>query len=633
MRLYKKLSLIVLFLILVPMSLMSFFFFFSSERYIKNEILSNLNSIADLKVEKIKTYFTERKDDLLILSRRNVIRGCLPVLDHLRFTQNRPDYQNSKDILDQQLGYSLEASDHYNDISLLGKDGKIVYSTNANVHANQFNQPLLINSKDIFKEAQHNLYVSDIYKKIGPGARYYICFAAPVVDTSDAFMGVVAIELDLKVLYDFIQSTTGLGASGETLLLEKRENNKIIFLNKLRHDPTPPLSKTIQLGEAVALPAQRSILGENGSGIGIDYRGQKVLAAWRHINSRPWGLVTKIDLSEALIPIQRLSVIMFLIFLAAFITTILIVIYAARSITEPIQKLKRGAEIIGLGQLDYRLKIHSTDEIGDLANTFNKMTSDLRQSTTSVKIYTTEIEARKKAEEKLKEALAIKSEFISLMSHELRTPLFAISEGLNIVLEGLAGKVNDQQNEILETARKDALRLSRLINNILNMQKLEAGRMELDLNSNDVKDTISEAAEIMGIPVKQKGLNLTVEIQANPSEAWFDKDAIIQVLTNLIGNAVKFTNTGTINIKAIKDKNFIHVMVQDTGKGIKSEDISRLFRKFERSSDATDKKQEGTGLGLAICRGIIELHNGDIWIESIYGAGTTIHFTLPINKI
>ncbi len=241
-------------------------------------------------------------------------------------------------------------------------------------------------------------------------------------------------------------------------------------------------------------------------------------------------------------------------------------------------------------------------------------------------------EELRKSNEELKKMYAIKSEFTSMVSHELRTPLAAIKESIAIVLDGSAGAINDEQEDFLDTAKRNVDRLARLINDVLDFQKLDSGRMEFDIQENDMNQVVKEIEKAMLPLAKEKQLSLIMKLDDKLPKARFDRDKIIQVLTNIVDNAVKFTQKGIITVTTNKEDNIIHVAVQDTGPGIKEEDMPRLFHRFEQLAGAEDRKTGGTGLGLAISKEIIEKHRGKIWAESTLSKGTTFHFTLPITE-
>jgi two-component system sensor histidine kinase/response regulator len=240
-------------------------------------------------------------------------------------------------------------------------------------------------------------------------------------------------------------------------------------------------------------------------------------------------------------------------------------------------------------------------------------------------------EERRRASE-LKTASEIKSKFTSMVSHELRSPLGVIKEGINLVLEGLAGNINDMQKDLLDTAKRNTDRLSRLINDALDFDKIKSGKMEFDIRGNDINEVALEVRKAMSLLAEEKGLDLVVDVDDSIPKIRFDKDKIVQVFTNLVDNAIKFTEKGSISISMKQEDNVVHVIVQDTGVGIEAKDMQKLFHAFEQLDNIRDKKKGGTGLGLAISKEIILAHKGKIWAESEAGRGATFHFTLPIKE-
>jgi PAS domain S-box-containing protein len=241
-----------------------------------------------------------------------------------------------------------------------------------------------------------------------------------------------------------------------------------------------------------------------------------------------------------------------------------------------------------------------------------------------------DVTKRKQAEEKVKEAIQIKTDFVSMVSHELRTPLMVIKEGLGVVLDGLAGKTTHKQEDILDIAKNNTDRLARLISQVLDFQKLDAGKVQFNKKLYNINDVILEVQE-QEIPLlEKKGLELISKPDNKLPEVSFDKDKIIQVLTNIISNSVNFTEKGSITIISSKQDNNICVEIKDTGIGIKKEDLDKLFNKFEQLEKGFERHPGGTGLGLAISKDIIEEHGGRIWVESEFGKGSSFFFTLPI---
>jgi len=241
-----------------------------------------------------------------------------------------------------------------------------------------------------------------------------------------------------------------------------------------------------------------------------------------------------------------------------------------------------------------------------------------------------DITRRKLAEEKVSESMELKQQFISTVSHELRTPLTSIREGLNIVLEGVAGKLKPKQAEFLQLSKRNVDRLSMLINDVLDFQKLDSGRMRFDFIESNMADTIKEAADTMKLMAKNSNVELAVRIDSEVGTAVFDRNRIIQVITNLLSNAIKFTPAGgKVTIVANMFNDSISISVSDTGMGIPKEDLPKIFERFYRVK-RPGKEIAGTGLGLPIVSQIVNRHKGTISVESELNKGTTFVVTLPV---
>ena len=241
-----------------------------------------------------------------------------------------------------------------------------------------------------------------------------------------------------------------------------------------------------------------------------------------------------------------------------------------------------------------------------------------------------DITERKEAEEKLKETMELKSQFISTVSHELRTPLAAIKEGLGIVLDGIAGRINEKQTKFLNIAKRNVERLSELINDVLDFQKFEAGRMKLDIHCNNIEQVLLEVHETMALSAKKNQVELLFVSVEDMPEAKFDRAKIIQVLTNLVGNAIKFTpEKGRVSVNVRHENGQLVISVSDTGMGIPKEELPKIFERFYRVK-RSGKQIQGTGLGLAIVHKIVMMHGGRIEVESEVDQGTNFTVFLPL---
>lgn len=231
---------------------------------------------------------------------------------------------------------------------------------------------------------------------------------------------------------------------------------------------------------------------------------------------------------------------------------------------------------------------------------------------------------------KLQELDKLKDEFVSLASHELRTPMTAIRGSLSTILEGYAGDIPDKAREFLTAAYAENERLIRLVNNLLNISRIESGRLKFDFQPVDVNAMVEEVVTNLQITAAEKKIYLTHKLEEQLPKAQADEDKVKEVLINLIGNAIKHTYEGGITVTTQKKDDAIVVAIVDTGHGIAKEDHDLLFQKFSQIKTVYKKETGGTGLGLYISKKIINGHNGEIWFESEVGQGSTFYFSLPI---
>ena len=233
----------------------------------------------------------------------------------------------------------------------------------------------------------------------------------------------------------------------------------------------------------------------------------------------------------------------------------------------------------------------------------------------------------------------LKSKFLANMSHEIRTPLNSILGYTDLLLDRVDGYITDEQEKSLTKIHRNAKHLLTLINDVLDISRIESGRMELDVKPVNVKDLIDETISALDPLLDKKGLVLETAFDEELPLAHADPDRVRQVVTNLVDNAIKFTSEGRITVRTKasemglgKDRRpkFVEVCISDTGSGIRKRDLNRLFDKVKPLDTLATSQYKGAGLGLSICKGLIEMQDGEIWVKSEYGKGSTFCFTLPL---
>lgn len=232
--------------------------------------------------------------------------------------------------------------------------------------------------------------------------------------------------------------------------------------------------------------------------------------------------------------------------------------------------------------------------------------------------------------EEAKKLAAIKLDFISVVSHELRIPMSVIKESVNLIYEGLAGEINAKQRRFLELAKNNVDRIVRLIDGLLDISKMEAGRFDMNRTLQDICAVIKNVFDTLKIKADNKGTKFDLALSSGPVNMWFDSDQITRVFVNLIDNAIKFTpEYGSVNIRSEDLDKFIRISITDNGPGIEEEDLGKIFDKYYSVIRSGHGEVKGTGLGLPISKEIVDFHGGKITVDSKLGQGTKFSVILP----
>jgi signal transduction histidine kinase len=231
----------------------------------------------------------------------------------------------------------------------------------------------------------------------------------------------------------------------------------------------------------------------------------------------------------------------------------------------------------------------------------------------------------------LAEASKHKSQFLANMSHELRTPMNAILGYTELIMDNIYGEPNEKMRNVLTRVQSNGKHLLGLINDVLDLSKIEAGQLTLSLADYSVKDIVHSVFSSVESLAKNKKLELKVELPQKLPAAHGDERRLTQVLLNLVGNSIKFTDKGEVAIKAEAANGSFTISVRDTGPGIAVEDQHKIFEEFQQADSSTTKEKGGTGLGLAISKRIVEMHGGRLWVDSSLGHGSTFSFSIPLN--
>lgn len=613
MGIYKKLNIILISFIIIPLFFVGTLSFLKAREFLLKSQMAKLDAIIESDVDRIESFFKERYNDIIAAQNAYLIKRDFPMMIRGREDRINPVYVKVKDAIVRRLEQILQVYS-YDDIILLDAKGSIRYSIK---HPEIYTGRRLHDPEEVaFEKGKIGIYLSKVFSDPYETDQYIMIMTAPLHDRKGLLTGVIAFQMDMKPIHSFIGNVTGLGVTGETLIVSKSDEGGLVFANPLRHDPDAILSKTVSLGERIAIPAQEAIQGRSGTGISVDYRGKEVVAAWRHVPSLNWGVVAKIDTEEAFKPAKKLAWITAIISVIVVLLAGLAAAVTARNISDPIHNLQKGTEIIGSGNLDCKVGTEKKDEIGQLSRAFDEMVDNLKLVIASKDLYA----------EQLKVANKELESFCYSVSHDLRAPLRALTGFGELLVKNASGNLDEKNRRYLNVIIKSAGQMGKLIDDLLSFSRM--GRAELAKTEVCLAMLVSDAQK--ELQPATEGRDVVWEIGQLP-QVHGDLAMLRLVLVNLMSNALKFTKTrpqtriemGT----APGDRDETVVYVRDNGVGFDMKYADKLFCLFQRLH--RQDEFEGTGVGLANVSRIIQRHGGRTWAEGSLDRGATFYFSLP----
>jgi CheY-like chemotaxis protein/signal transduction histidine kinase/HAMP domain-containing protein len=790
-----------LLLSLAPLFLVGVIVYPQRVHAIKEEAFSKLLAIRDLKVEQINIWIDERISDVDNLAQDHEMQALARVAAP---PDKGPDLAAELDRLRQMLARHVQHYRAYDEIFILHpRTGKVLLSSTRSAEGqDKANRAYFI---ETLRSGQP--YVDDIaYSQAAK--QMAMVFAAPIFSDTDQekIVAILAARINLTAsLYALLLDRTGMGATGETLLV----NHEVVALNELRWQENAPLNLRIS-----AQPSVRAARGETGVIEAADYRGKPVLAAYTYIPRTRWGFVAKQDQEEVYASVRKLVRNFITIWTVSGAAVLLISTLIARNIAAPVLEIAHVAQQLQAGEYRIRNRLQRADELGLLADSFNRMadtitlemsvrqgvtelsgvmmavddiaafarqvtdkTAELtgselvafylcnkkgdsfvpaatrgitpelaasfaagagegelglavasgniariseipadtrfvfktftgtllpreiisipllvkdevravislaslkgysqphlelinrvwpsiaiafanllandatRQLAASLDATNSELQAQKlelvqQADElqehnvelefqrrQVEEANRLKGEFLSNMSHELRTPLNSIMALSRVLIMQAAGKLAPEEANYLEVIERNGRQLLGLINDILDLSKIEAGRMEINPTLFSLGTTLETIVENLDVLARKKGIEIRPDIPADLPMMESDETRVHQILQNILANAVKFTGAGHISVTAEQADSNIVIRIADTGIGIAAADLPHIFEEFRQADGSAARHYEGTGLGLAIARKAALLLGGEIRAQSEPGRGSIFTVTLPL---
>ncbi|OGQ75667.1 MAG: hypothetical protein A3G40_11355 [Deltaproteobacteria bacterium RIFCSPLOWO2_12_FULL_57_22] len=440
--------------------------------------------------------------------------------------------------------------------------------------------------------------------------------------------GVTVADVNLKFIWDVVSQIT-IGKAGHAYVVDARGQ-------LIAHPDIGLVLQKTDLSSFRQVRTARTTLGKPGQDttetpIVQDFQGRQVLTASAPIAPLGWLVFVDLPLEEAFAPLYASIYRTALLALLGIGLSVVASLFLARKMVTPIRAIQAGAARIGAGALEQRIDIRTSDELEALADEFNNMAAQLQESYADLERKVADrTHQLATANERLDDASRHKSQFLANMSHELRTPLNAILGLTEMILDKIYGEVPERIRSALEDVQASGRHLLGLINDVLDLSKIEAGQMTLALHEYSMREVVQAVSTAMQPLAAAKNLTLKVTIPPDLPPGKGDQRRIAQVLMNLVGNAIKFAEAGEVRVEVgISDGSFL-VSVSDTGPGIAPADQQRIFEEFQQVDGSSSRSKGGTGLGLTIAKRIIEMHGGRIWVESKIGVGSTFMFTLPL---
>jgi signal transduction histidine kinase len=397
------------------------------------------------------------------------------------------------------------------------------------------------------------------------------------------------------------------------------------------------LSTLPQVGEALAGSVIRHAMTAQARD------GRSVLTAYERIPTTRWTVFVEQPLEEAFGPLTASLWRATGILALGLAVSLLASLYLSRRMVEPVEAIRASAARMGEGALDQRIDIDSNDELQDLADEFNQMAKRLGESYATLEQRVVDRTRDLGAALERQTALAAviddknrqlevasrnKSEFLANMSHELRTPLNSIIGFSELLLDKVGGTLTPKQADYVHDIHASGKHQLSVINDVLDLSRVEAGRLELERSMFSVAGVVDDAVAFVLARATQRSIALSENLDPGLGQVDADQRKVRQVLVNLLSNAVKFTpDGGRVDVYAKREKGEITIAVRDSGVGVSAVEQTLIFKEFGQTPSA--RGHEGTGLGLALAKRIVELHGGRIWVESHVGHGSTFSFTLP----
>lgn len=587
MRLIEKFILLILMMSLPPLIIAGGFFYYSIRNSLENQTTAHLNSVATIQKNRIKDIQAQNLKRLADFTSRERLRELMDIYAR---TNDKKNLVQINTILQSASGISNDIES----ITIRNSKGQILVSTEKDTEISQL---------ELSQGTNPSPSQNSIRLISQPGAEnpsFYL--NGPLMRQGKA-VGSVSMIIKTDELRQTVSDYTGLGETGEIALGRQLKDGRVAFIMPLRFDR----QATDKIISDNAVPMFSALKGEEKVFTSVtDYRNHDVVAATRYINENGWGLVAKIDRSEALQPLQRIRN---EIILLAFINSVVVVFAAmalARRFIQPIIDIEGVAERTSRGNLNSRVTIISKDEIGNLARTFNHMLDNLEEFDKA------------------------KSDFVSIASHQLRSPLTSIKWATEELTDSKAALGKTKRRHYLQQIHASNERMIELVEALLNVSRIDVGKLPFKKEPVQLEEKLDQIISDLSAMSQAKDVVINKKIDVKLASIEIDPNWINVIIQNLLSNAIRYSKKGQSIYTSIEQKaKYVVIKVEDSGYGIPASQQANIFTKFYRADNAHALGSEGSGLGLYITKSMVERAGGKIWFESIEGKGTTFYVKLP----
>jgi len=682
MKLSYKFAIVMILISMLSMIILGVLFSSYATSAIKARIYDQLQSVNTLKENQLNNYVERSMHEAMALASDPLLVGYMRQFHGVNNSENNtnltlkqegflksnasyvsrfnqelsawaelPELQSSDDLegfleskISEHFRNELNNSE-FSELSILTLNGVVDLSTSMNEKGK------IKSNEKYFIHGMNSTYVQNFYIPVST-QEPTMTVSTPIYDDEGKALGVLTGNIHLDQISKIMMERSGLGNTGETIIVNK--NHLLVSESRFINDIA--FKKTIY-----TTGITECLAGNSGFKEYKDYRNIDIIGYFTWIPEREVCLVTKIDRREIYGALNSLylEILFFGFILLAF--SLITAFFLSKVFTEPINALVEGTEQWSKGNFTHVIPVTSNDEIALLCKAFNDASLEMLRSRELEKNYTKdlknqlekktadmqksldELEQSKKASlnimddlsetnNHLKDLDKAKTDFLNVASHELKTPLTAISAYLEI-LDDYKGQFNADQLQGLDAIKRNSNQLKMLIGNILEISRLDSGRFDLNISNIDVKEKVVALVDNLKILSENKHIELKYDCDG---VGMISTDAMRfeEILNNLVGNAIKFTDKGSVTVKTEygvgKEKGFVVISVIDTGVGIPKDKMNNLFQKFYQVDATVSRRFGGTGLGLSITKKMIELQGGKIIVSSIEGKETTFRFTLPI---